>query len=89
MKARRLGASVCISADDDLFDHRRSMRDFAAHFTQRGYTTLEIDIGPTEEKDTMKSEELMDHFEDGESPGSSFEGKCPFLFSCASRDVCG
>lgn len=43
-----------------------SMRALAANFAERGYTTLEIDIGLPKEEDRINSQDLMHHFEQGE-----------------------
>lgn len=42
------------------------MRALAANFAERGYTTLEIDIGLPKEEDRINSQDLMHHFEQGE-----------------------
>lgn len=44
------------------------MRTFASLFAERGYTTLEIDLGlPTDSVDAKSSDALLHHFEAGES----------------------
>lgn len=48
------------------------MRTFASLFAERGYTTLEIDLGlPTDSVEAESSEAFLHHFEAGESTATT------------------